>query len=361
VKVVIAMSGGVDSSVAAALLKKEGHEVIGVTMQLWPRSDDKHGGNGSRGCCGLDAIEDARRVAYRLGIPHYVMDFRDIFARRVIADFCREYGQGRTPNPCVACNNDIKFGVLRERAAELGADFIATGHYARIEVDETAGTCLLKKGADARKDQSYFLCRLTREQLGHTLFPVGNLTKDKVRQTAREMQLPVASRPESQEICFVPDDNYMEFLKDYLPQASRPGPILDERGNILGQHRGITAYTIGQRRGLGIAAAEPLYVTAIEPGRNAVVVGTREQTYGTELVAGNLNWIATDRPERPIRVKARVRYRHTEAAATVSPLDKDHLYVKFAEPQMAITPGQTVAFYDGDTVIGGGTIMRQGR
>jgi tRNA-specific 2-thiouridylase len=345
-KVLVAMSGGVDSSVAAALLKQEGYEVIGATMRMITPSD---------------AEADASEVARRLGIPHHVMDFRDVFARRVIDDFCREYVLGRTPNPCVRCNRYIKFGVLRERAGEMGADFIATGHHARVERDGNTGNYLLKKGADTRKDQSYFLCQLTQEQLSHTLFPIGNMTKASVRQMARELDLPVAERPESQEICFIPDNNYTGFLKDHLPQASQPGPILDREGNTLGQHRGILAYTVGQRRGLGIAAAEPLYVTAIEPDRNAVVVGTKEQTYGTELVTGDLNWIASARPERPIRVKARVRYRHAEAGATVSPLDDNSVYVKFTRPQPTITPGQTVVFYDGDTVIGGGTILRQGR
>ncbi|MFH1647029.1 MAG: tRNA 2-thiouridine(34) synthase MnmA [Chloroflexota bacterium] len=356
-RVVVAMSGGVDSSVAAALLKEEGHEVIGVTMQLWPR--DTENGRGSKGCCGLEAIDDARRVAYKLGIPHYVMDFREVFARRVIDEFGREYRTGRTPNPCVLCNRRIKFDVLRERARELGADFIATGHHARVESD--GGTCLLKKGADARKDQSYFLGQLSREQLRHAMFPVGRLTKARVREIAAGLGLAVAEKPESQEICFVPDDDYAVFLRDYLTQDAQPGPIVDGRGNRLGEHKGIASYTIGQRRGLGIAAGEPRYVTAIRPETSTVVVGTKEETYGTGLVAGDLAWLAIDPPEQPIEVKARVRYRHPEAEATVSPLGNDEVYVKFAEPQMAITPGQAVVFYDGDTVIGGGTISRQGR
>jgi tRNA-specific 2-thiouridylase len=344
VKVVIAMSGGVDSSVAAALLKEEGHDVIGMTMQLTPYQD---------------AIEDAGKVAYQLGIPHHIIDFRDIFARTIIDDFCQEYRLGRTPNPCVRCNEYIKFGALWAKAAEMGADFIATGHYARIERERDE--IRLKKGADTKKDQSYFLCRLTREQLSHALFPVGHLTKTRVRQIAREKGLPTASRPESQEICFIPDGDYAGFIKNHIPQSSQPGLILDGRGNVLGEHRGIIAYTIGQRHGLGIATAEPLYVTAIAPDHNAVVVGTKAQTYGTELVAGNLNWIALKRPDHPINVKARVRHRHPEAEAMVTPLDKDTYYVKFTTPQMAITPGQTIAFYDGDTILGGGTILRQGR
>jgi tRNA-specific 2-thiouridylase len=354
VKIVIAMSGGVDSSVAAALLKEQGYDVIGATMQLWPPTGEKYGNNGSGHYCDAGAIEDAGRVARVLDIPHYVMDFRGIFKGEVIGDFCREYSLGRTPNPCIRCNKFIKFGVLLERARELGADFIATGHHARIEEDKATGNRLLKKGADALKDQSYFLYSLTREQLSHATFPIGNLTKDEIRQIASKKGLPVAYRPESQEICFITNDNYAEFLKDYIP-AARPGPIIDERGNTLGEHQGIISYTIGQRKGLGIAAARPLYVTAIEPERNAIVVGTKEQIYSRELVATDLNWIGMDRPERTISVKARVRYRHAEAEAVVTPLD-DGVYVKFAEPQMAITPGQSVVFYDGDTVIGGGII-----
>jgi tRNA-specific 2-thiouridylase len=353
-KIAVAMSGGVDSSVAAALLKEEGHDVIGVTMQLRPPSNEKNNGNG------LDAIEDARKVARKLEIPHHVIDLRDIFNRTIIADFCREYSLGNTPNPCVLCNKYIKFGVLWEKARELGAALMATGHYARIETDNS-GKYLLKKGKDQRKDQSYFLCRLTQEQLSRTLFPLGNLTKVKVRQIASELKLPVAERPESQEICFIPDNNHTKFLKDHTLTPAEPGPILDGKGNVLGEHEGIAFYTIGQRKGLGIAATKPLYVTAIEPERNAVVVGTKEQTYADELTADNLNWIAASMPEQPIKVKARVRYRHPEAEAILSPLDKTSVYVKFAEPQMAITPGQAVVFYDGDTVIGGGTIIRQGR
>jgi tRNA-uridine 2-sulfurtransferase len=344
VKIVIAMSGGVDSSVAAALLKQEGHEVIGVTMQLISNSR---------------AIEDAKKVAHHLDIPHYIINFGDIFSHIIIDDFCREYSLGRTPNPCVLCNRLIKFGALWEKAVEMGADFIATGHYARIEKDKME--ILLKKGADTKKDQSYFLCQVTREQLGHTLFPIGHLTKTKVRQIAHEMGLPTAARPESQEICFIPDDDYAGFLKKQLKQSFQPGPIMDSQGNILGEHQGITAYTIGQRHGLGIAAAEPLYVTDIVPERNTVIVGIKEQTYGTYLIANKLNWISIKKPACPINIKAKIRYRHPEAEAIITPLDNDNIHVKFTTPQMAITPGQTIAFYDGDTVLGGGTIIKQGR
>jgi tRNA-specific 2-thiouridylase len=355
VKVVVAMSGGVDSSVAAALLREEGYQVIGITMQVWP-SDKRPDEVKFGGCCGIGAVEDAKKVAYRLGIPHYVVNFRDIFARRVIADFCQEYSLGRTPNPCIRCNQYLKFDALLAKARELGADFVATGHYARIELDEFTGTYLLKKGVDRQKDQSYFLYPITQEQLSRTLLPIGNYTKEKVRELASKLALPVADKPESQEICFIPDDDYASFLRKFIPQAAEPGPILDNQGNTLGRHRGILSYTVGQRKGLDIYAAEPLYVIAIEPERNAIIVGTREQVLGRELVASGLNWIAINRLAEPIDVKARIRYRHTEAEATVTPLDEGNVYVKFGEPQMAITPGQAVVFYDGDTVTGGGTI-----
>ncbi len=350
------MSGGVDSSVAAALLKEEGYQVIGATMQIWPRN-----GNGSGACCGLDAIEDARRVAYKLGIPHYVMNFRDIFAEKVIADFCREYSLGRTPNPCIRCNQHIKFDALLHRAKELGADFIATGHHARIEMDEAKNRCLLKKGVDPQKDQSYFLYTLTQEQISRSLFPIGHFSKDRVREIAREKGLPVAAKRESQEICFVPDDDYASFAEAYIPQAASPGPIRDRRGNIIGQHRGILHYTVGQRKGLGIASKEPSYVIAIEPESNAIVVGDRIAAYGDELIASNLNWISRDKPEQPMATKAKIRYRRQEAEAEVRPLGDDEVYVKFKEPQLAISPGQAIVFYDGDFIVGGGIIEKAGR
>ncbi len=358
-KVVVAMSGGVDSAIAAAILKEEGYQVIGVTMQIWP--SDKQAGEVDRfgGCCGLSAIEDAKRVAYKLGIPHYALNFRDIFAQKVIADFCREYSLGRTPNPCIRCNQYIKFDALLERAKGLGADFVATGHYARIEKDETNGRYLLKKGIDRRKDQSYVLYPLTQEQLRHTLLPIGSFTKERVREIAGELGLPVAAKPESQEICFIPDDDYPKFLKEYIPQAIKPGPILNEQGRTLGRHQGIPFYTVGQRRGLGISAGEPLYVTAIDPQGNTIVVGSKEKVYENELVASELNSIAVERLLQPIEAKVKIRYLHKEAEAIITPLGKDEVYVKFKEPQMAITPGQAVVFYDDDTVIGGGTIKRR--
>jgi len=349
VKVVVAMSGGVDSSVAAALLKEEGYEVIGVTMQIWPPESRKFGG-----CCGVAAIEDARKVAHTLGIPHYVMNLRDVFAEKVINNFIDEYRRGRTPNPCVRCNQHIKFDALLEKARGLGVDFIATGHHARIEKEKD--TYLLKKGLDRNKDQSYFLYALTQEQLSRSLMPIGKLTKEEVREIARALILPVASKPQSQEICFIPDDDYCGFIKDNIPGAAKSGPILDEKGKVLGTHRGIISHTIGQRKGLGIAAGEPLYVIAIDPERNAIVVGSKEKAFRDELVASDLNWIALDRPDFPLPTRAKIRYRHPEADAVVTSLGEDKVNVKFTRPQMAITPGQAVVFYDEDVVVGGGTI-----
>jgi tRNA-specific 2-thiouridylase len=345
VKVAVAMSGGVDSSVAAALLKEAGHDIFGVTMQLITESD---------------AAADAREVTVRLGIPHYIIDLREDFRHRVIAPFCEEYARGHTPNPCVVCNREIKFGRLREKAAALGAEYIATGHYARVQRDETAGDYRLRKGADINKDQSYFLCRLAREQLAHAIFPVGGMTKPEVRRIAAGLGLKTASRRESQEACFIRGGDVAAFVNDFLGRPASPGPILDGDGNVLGEHRGITSYTIGQRHGLGIAVAKPLYVNAIRPERNAVIVGEKGRTFTDELVAGDLNWLVPV-PERPINIKARVRHRHIEAPAVVTPLDSNTVYVKFARPQMAITPGQTVAFYDGEYVIGGGTILKKGK
>lgn len=351
------MSGGVDSSVTAALLKEEGYEVIGVTLQIWPAKELAAEAEKFGGCCGLGAVADAKRVAYKLGIPHYVMNFRELFAQKVIADFCGEYSLGRTPNPCIRCNQYIKFDALLQRAKELDADFVATGHYARIEGDEASGRYFLKKGVDLGKDQSYVLYVMAQHQLRHALMPLGSFTKKRVRQIARELNLPVANKPESQEICFIPDDDYPKFLREYIPQAAKPGPIVDRRGNILGQHRGILFYTIGQRKGLGISAKEPLYVLAIDRERNAIVVGSKGEAYGAELIANKVNWIAIAELERPIELKAKIRYLHQEAVAVITPLrGEDKVHVKFREPQMAIAPGQAIVFYDGDTVVGGGTI-----
>jgi len=354
------MSGGVDSSVAAAILKEEGYQVIGVTMQIWPSDKQAYEVDRFGGCCRLDAIEDAKGVAHKLGIPHYVMNFRDIFSQKVIADFCREYSLGRTPNPCIRCNQYIKFDALLKKAKELDADFVATGHHARIEQSAASGRYLLKKGSDQRKDQSYFLYTLTQQQLEYTLLPIGNFTKERVREIARELAIPVAAKPESQELCFIPDDDYSKFIKECIPQAVKPGPILDRQGGTLGEHQGILFYTIGQRKGLGLSTKEPLYVTTIVHERNAIVVGGKEEVYGTELIASGLNWISLTKLTQPITAKTKIRYLHNEVEAEITPIiDEDKVHVRFKEPQMAITPGQAVVFYDGDIVIGGGTIEQK--
>ena len=353
------MSGGVDSSVAAAILKNEGYQVIGVTMQLgsWDKQVFETDNPGR--CCQHEAVEDARRVAYKLGIPHYIMNFSDIFAQKVIVDFCREYSIGRTPNPCIRCNQYIKFGALWERTKELDAGFVATGHHARIELAKAGDRYLLKKGIDQRKDQSYFLYTLTQEQLEHTLMPIGNFTKEQVRGIAGELELPVAAKPESQEICFIPDDDYHKFINQFIPETIKPGPILDRQGGTLGRHQGIPLYTIGQRKGLGISTKEPVYVTAIVHERNAIVVGSKEEVYAAELIASRLNWISLTELKQPLTARVKIRYLHNEAEAEITPIDTDTVRVSFKEPQMAITPGQAVVFYDGDIVIGGGTIEQR--
>jgi tRNA-uridine 2-sulfurtransferase len=353
-RVVVGMSSGVDSSVAAAILKDQGYQVIGVTMQVWPSDESAGELDGAGGCCGINETSDAQMVAQQLKIPHYVMDFRDVFTKKVIADFCREYARGRTPNPCIRCNQHIKFGTLLDQARGLGADFLATGHYARIE--KADGRYTLKKGGDSAKDQSYVLYTMTQDRLEHTLMPLGPLTKKRVRQIARDLGLTVAEKSESQEICFIPDNDYSKFVEEYVPQVSKTGPVMNRKGNILGEHGGIIHYTIGQRRGLGIPAKARLYVIAIDPKRNAVIVGSKDEIYSNALVASDVNWIASDKPEQPVTVEARIRYLHNGAKASVIPLTDGRVRVEFEQPQMAITPGQAVVFYQDETVVGGGTI-----
>jgi tRNA-specific 2-thiouridylase len=336
------MSGGVDSSVAAALLKEDGYNVIGVTMQLWS------GNNSGERCCSVSNIEDAKKVAKQLGIPHHVLGLQEIFKREIIDNFISEYERGSTPNPCVRCNKLIKFGALLNKVRELGADNIATGHYARIKIFK--GKYLLKKGVDKRKDQSYFLYSLNQEALSKTIFPLGDLTKQKVRKLAKKFKLKVADKEESQEICFVEDD----FGKLLSPKE---GKIVDLEGKVIGRHKGYQLYTIGQRRGLGLSRKDPAYVLKIDPKTNIITVGDRGDVYGDDLMAGELNWISVDRIDAPTKVKARIRYNSPVSDAEILPLSKEKVKVIFIKPQFAITPGQSVVFYDGDSVVGGGIIQ----
>ena len=358
-KVIVAMSGGVDSSVAAALLLQQGYDVVGVTLNVWPHGIDP-APERENSCCALSAVEDARRVADRLGIPHYTLNFRAVFANTVIADFAAEYRRGRTPNPCIRCNEHVKFAALLQRTAGLEADFVATGHYARIAYDGHRRRFLLHKARDRRKDQSYVLYVLSQQLLARTMMPLGKFTKEETRQLAASLGLPVAHKPESQEICFIPDNDYGRFLREHAPASQRPGPILDQARQIIGRHRGIANYTIGQRRGLGLAGPTPRYVTAIAAERNAIVVGEERDLYHDTLVAEQVNLISVAAIAAPLRVAAKVRYRSGETPASLFPAPDGRLLVRFDQPQRAITPGQAVVFYDRDLVVGGGTIAAVG-
>ncbi|SFL81609.1 tRNA 2-thiouridine(34) synthase MnmA [Pelosinus propionicus] len=354
-RVLVAMSGGVDSSLTAALLVQQGYDVIGATMQIWDKDVPENDAE-NRGCCSLSAVDDARRVADKIGIPYYVLNFREMFESTVIDYFVAEYGAGKTPNPCIACNRYVKFEGLLQKALALGAEYVATGHYARIGYDDHLGRHTLSKGIDHTKDQSYALYHLNQNTLKHFLMPLGDYTKVRTRELAAEFGLSVANKPESQEICFVPDDDYKGFLADKSPDSLRPGNIIDIHGKIVGQHQGLPLYTVGQRKGLGLATGQPLYVVKLDFDNNQIIVGSNEDVFSSELIAEDLNFIAIDHLEAPITVSAKIRYGSREGVAVVSPLPEGRVHVKFREPQRAITPGQSVVFYDGDMVIGGGII-----
>ena len=354
-RIVVGLSGGVDSSVAAAVLIEQGFDVVGITLRVWPWREPQDAAQRFGSCCSPATVDDARQVARRLGIPYSLLNSEAEFDRTVVDDFAREYAAGRTPVPCTVCNRDIKFGSLLERARAWDAGAVATGHYARITRDPATGRHLLWRGVDAQKDQSDFLWPLSQSQLGAARFPVGALTKAAVRDRARALGLVTADKPESQEICFIPDDDHRRFLRRRIPQAFRSGPIVDGGGRVLGQHEGLAAFTVGQRKGLGLATGRRLYVTALDRARNVVVVGEAGEVEADTLVAEQVNWIAIDRLEGPLAVTAQIRHRHTPAPATIRPRGQA-VEVRFESAQWAPAPGQSVVFYQGDLVVGGGVI-----
>jgi tRNA-specific 2-thiouridylase len=354
IRVVVGMSGGVDSSAAAALLLEQGYDVIGITLKLWPqdcvnRAEDK--------CCGPQAVMDARSVSHKLGIPYYLVDEAEDFQKQVINYFAEEYKAGRTPNPCVMCNEKLKFGTLINRARQLGAERIATGHFARVE-RAADGRMLLRRGRDSRKDQSYFLFSLRQEQLAHTLFPLGELTKTDTRCVARASNLKTADKEESMEICFVPDKDYGKFLQQADLVRPHQGEIVNLQGQVLGRHEGIEFYTIGQRRGLGLSSPKPLYVIELDAAHNRVIVGDESALDRDEFLVERCNWIPYENPPETLEVTAKIRYNHPGTPATIVPQPQGRACVKLHVPQRAITPGQACVFYQDDLVVGGGWIMR---
>jgi tRNA-uridine 2-sulfurtransferase len=353
-RIVVAMSGGVDSSVAAALLHEAGHEVVGVSMQLYDQREAT--GHGFGRCCSLDDLHDARRVAAAIGIKHYVLNLERQFQDTVVSNFVSEYTAGRTPIPCTHCNTDLKFSTLVDRATGFGSTVVGTGHYAQLSDDPATGRRRLLRGRDATKDQSYFLFALTQPQLRAAQFPVGGLSKSEVRAFARDRGLPVADKPDSQEICFVPDGEYARFVERHAPDVAAPGMITDASGRILGQHDGVHRFTVGQRKGLRLSTTQPLYVLELRAADRAVVVGTREDLERVRCEVADVNWTAGETPPGSLRAAVQIRHRHTPVAATVTPLEDGRAEVVFDTPERAISPGQAAVFYDGDEVIGGGWI-----
>ena len=356
--VVVAMSGGVDSSVAAGLLLRQGYNVLGVTMQIWQESTTQTKG---AGCCSLGAVEDARRVAAKLGIPHYVLNFREFFAEKVIDNFVAEYKRGRTPNPCVNCNRYVKFDALLAKAKALGAEYLATGHYARVEFNEDWRRWTLRRALDGAKDQTYALYHFTQDELAHTLMPLGLVTnKAETRMIAEELGLNVANKPDSQEICFVQGGSYTDFLAKTAPETVQPGDIVDTTGKRRGAHDGIAFYTIGQRKRLNVGSPIPLYVVGIDADTNTVVVGGNEDLRADGLIADDINWVGLPGVQESLSVTAKIRYNMDAVPATVAPGAIDgEIVVRFGTPQRAVSPGQSVVLYDGDGVLGGATIQRR--
>lgn len=354
-KVVVGMSGGVDSSVAAYLLKEQGYEVIGVTMQIW-QDEEQAMQEENGGCCGLSAVDDARRVAAALEIPYYVMNFKKEFKEHVIDYFVEEYQNGRTPNPCIACNRYVKWESLLQRSLSIGAEYIATGHYARV-VQLENGRYTLRRSATLAKDQTYALYNLTQDQLKRTLMPVGEYTKEEVRSIAEKINLRIASKPDSQDICFVPDGDYASYIEEEAGVKVPEGNFVLTDGTVLGRHKGITHYTVGQRKGLGLALGYPAFVLEIRPETNEVVIGTKEESMTTQLVARNLNFMSIEDLTEPLHVFTKIRYNHRGAWCTIEKTGEDEILCTFDEPQRAVTPGQAVVFYDGEYVLGGGTIQ----
>jgi tRNA-specific 2-thiouridylase len=361
--VVVAMSGGVDSSLAALLLKQGGYQVVGVSMKLWDYPEGKKSPRPDDRCGSTEALSDARAVCQKIGITHYVVDTRDDFRDEVISDFVEQYLKGRTPNPCIICNTRIKWGSLWRKAEVLGADFISTGHYARIQYDQERKRLLLLKGGDASRDQSYALWGLSQQDLSRTIFPLGEMTKKQVRAMARKEGLKVAEREDSQEICFVADNDYPRFIQEWESGGTshpkreiEPGPIFNLKGEELGEHKGVPFYTIGQRRGLGISAGKPLYVVRINAENNTVYVGENEELFSSSFVVSNVNWVTLDHLDKETKCEIKIRYQHIPQRGTISPLTDNQIMVKFDQAERAITPGQSAVFYQGEVVLGGGII-----